>query len=221
MVAVDALCPSISWTYCRPRHEPQIERVSWPGLELDVLRAAIPSQEADVAFQEIVEAAAWRQDEIVMFGKAVAVPRLTAWYGDTGASYSYSGITMHPKPWLPELTHLRTRVESLAACSFNSVLINLYRDGRDSMGWHSDDESELGPEPVIASVSLGSTRRFKLRRRDDHSVKVSIELAHGDLVIMSASTQTLWQHQIPKTARPLGPRVNLTFRTILKSASGF
>ncbi len=192
--------------------------VAGPGLDIELVRGAIDASEATQALVQIIETAPWRQDEITMFGKRTAVPRLTAWFGEPGAIYSYSGLTMDPLPWLPALLTIRTSVEKLAATSFNSVLVNLYRDGSDSMGWHSDDEKELGPEPVIASVSLGAARRFNLRRRDDTSIKQSTELAHGDVLIMAGPTQALWQHQIPKTSRTVGPRLNLTFRTVLNDA---
>lgn len=191
-----------------------VGRLAGPGLEVTVLRGAVDAGKATQALSQIIETAPWRQDEITMFGKRMAVPRLTAWHGDPGATYSYSGLTMDPHPWLGALLPIRRCVEGLTSCSFNSVLVNLYRDGSDSMGWHSDDETELGPAPVIASVSLGATRRFNLRRKDDTSVKQSTDLAHGDVLIMTGATQSLWQHQIPKTARPVTERINLTFRTI-------
>ena len=138
------------------------------------------------------------------------MPRLTAWYGDF--TYTYTGIVNKPAPWTPELLRIKARAEELAGEAFNGVLMNLYSSGRDSVSWHSDDERELGAEPTIASVSFGATRRFQFRRKDDHSRKAAINLHHGDVLIMSGATQQLWHHQIPKTAREIGPRINLTFR---------
>jgi alkylated DNA repair dioxygenase AlkB len=117
-------------------------------------------------------------------------------------------------PWTPELQRIRQRVEELTAHRYNSVLLNLYRDGRDGMGWHADDEPELGREPVIASVSLGATRRFKLRHRRSRIAASALDLAHGDLLLMAGQTQHEYAHAVPKTARPVGERVNLTFRWI-------
>ena len=149
-----------------------------------------------------------------MFGKKLPVPRLSAWYGDPGSVYSYSNIRLDPKPWFAALTDVRVKVETLSGSTFNSVLLNLYRNGNDSMGWHSDDEPELGARPTIASLSLGATRKFHLRRRDDHKVRRSLDLHHGDLVVMAGPTQAKWAHHVPKTAKPVGVRLNLTFRTI-------
>lgn len=160
----------------------------------------------------------WRQDAIRMFGKLLPLPRLTAWYGDRGTTYSYSGITMQPSLWTAELQEIKSGVEAIAHQPFNSVLLNYYRQGRDSMSWHSDDEPELGQNPVIASVSFGGTRRFMLRhkfRRELSTVK--LDLAHGSCLLMKGATQHFWQHQIPKTTKPVSPRINLTFRVIRNS----
>ncbi len=122
---------------------------------------------------------------------------------------------MEPLPWIPAILEIKDKIEPLAGVTFNGVLLNLYRDGRDSMGWHSDDEKELGKGSVIASVSLGATRRFVFRRRDNNTIKQELNLAHGDLLIMRGETQQYWQHQVPKTAKKVGPRINLTFRLII------
>jgi len=179
-----------------------------------VERAAFAPPAADELLDRLLATVPWQQEHIVIFGRRTPIPRLTAWYGDTDALYTYSGIPMSPLPWISEIRQIRTVVEHLAATTFNSVLLNLYRDGNDGVSWHADDEPELGDRPVIGSVSLGATRRFVLRRRDDHAVKVELELHHGDVIVMGASVQQDWEHQIPKTARPVGARVNLTFRTI-------
>ena len=153
-----------------------------------------------------------------MYGQRIAVPRLTAWFGDPRATYSYSGITMTPEAWTPLLLELKSLVEPKAlGTPFNSVLLNLYRDGNDSVSWHSDDEPELGTNPVIASVSLGQARTFRLKhKRDDSIPPVEIELTHGSLLVMSGALQHFWKHQLPKRkSKSLGPRINLTFRRIL------
>jgi alkylated DNA repair dioxygenase AlkB len=160
----------------------------------------------------------WVQDDIIMFGRKLPVPRLSAWFGDADAAYSYSGIEMIIHPWTDLLAEMRNVMQSLAApfgsVRFNSVLVNLYRDGNDGVAWHADDEPELGREPLIVSVSLGATRSFQLRRRDDRNERRDLELHHGDVVVMHGLTQALWMHQVPKTAKPVGPRLNLTFRSV-------
>jgi len=144
----------------------------------------------------------------------VAIPRLTAWHGEKG--YVYSGIRLEPAPWNEPLLELEAIAEELAWAPFNSVLLNLYRDGRDSVSWHADNEPGLGYNPVIASVSLGAQRRFQLRHRRS-GARVSLDLPHGSCLIMAGATQHHWLHQLPKTARPVGPRINLTFRHMRES----
>ncbi|MBF2046567.1 MAG: alpha-ketoglutarate-dependent dioxygenase AlkB family protein [Leptolyngbya sp. IPPAS B-1204] len=158
----------------------------------------------------------WQQDAMQIFGKSVALPRLTAWYGDAGKSYTYSGLEQHPKPWTPILEVIKTRVEAVAQTRFNGVLLNLYRNGQDSVAWHSDDEPELGPNPVIGSVSFGGTRRFCFKHRQTQQ-KVEILLTHGSFLLMRGETQHYWLHQVPKTQQPVEPRINLTFRVIAES----
>lgn len=170
--------------------------------------------EADALLQTLRDEVPWEVHRIRMFGRWVDSPRLSCWIGDPQAHYRYSGADFVPQPWGPSLLPLRERLQQACAARFNSVLINRYRDGRDSMGWHSDDEPELGERPVIASLSLGVTRRFLLRRRDDHSRVTEFRLAHGDLLLMAGDTQRFYQHSLPKTVRPLGERINLTFRRI-------
>ncbi|EKO3955374.1 alpha-ketoglutarate-dependent dioxygenase AlkB [Vibrio fluvialis] len=169
-----------------------------------------PTQ-ADHAFSVLTQELDWQQEAITLFGKSVLQPRLQAWYGDK--AYTYSGLTMQPKTWTPMLADLKQRCELLAGQAFNSVLANLYRDGQDSMGWHQDNEPELGQQPVIASLSLGETRRFVLRHLHSKE-KLELPLSHGSLLIMAGNTQHLWQHCVPKTVRALEPRINLTFRLI-------
>ena len=167
---------------------------------------------------ELTHTIAWRQEPITLFGKAVMQPRLTAWHGDPAARYQYSGLAMEPQPWVPALQQLRQQVEVVTGTRFNSVLLNLYRTGQDSMGWHADNEPELGPAPVIASLSLGYTRRFRLRPRDLRRTPhepMSLDLPSGSLLVMRGPTQQYWLHAVPKTARSVGPRLNLTFRYVV------
>ncbi len=156
----------------------------------------------------------WSQHFVRIAGRRIPSPRLSAWYGVDGARYTYSGQTYDPLSWTPLLDEVRSRVEAAVDVPFNSVLLNAYRDGSDSMGWHADDEPELGPHPVIASVSLGATRRFRLKYRDSEVEPVALELEHGSLLVMDGDTQRHWRHAVPKTRRPVGLRLNLTFRWI-------
>jgi alkylated DNA repair dioxygenase AlkB len=160
----------------------------------------------------------WRQDHLQLYGRRIALPRLTAWYGEPGLRYAYSGIVNEALPWEGPLQELARRVEQAAGSRFNSVLLNLYRNERDGVSWHSDDEPELGSEPVIGSLSLGATRTFQLRRKDYRRSAVvweELSLTGGSLLVMRGSTQRLWQHRLPKQiGRPCGARVNLSFRWI-------
>jgi len=158
---------------------------------------------------------AWRSEDIVVWGKRYRQPRLIAWYGDRGHSYTYSGIRFEPLPWTDVLASIRGCVQAATKIEFNSVLLNYYRDQNDSMGMHSDDEPELGPRPIIASVSLGSERTFVLKHRTRKDLKrVRLPLQSGSLLVMQGDTQRNWKHGIDKQRRPCGPRINLTFRRI-------
>jgi alkylated DNA repair dioxygenase AlkB len=179
----------------------------WPG--------AFTDSEAWDLMHDLRSTIDWRQEQVLVFGRRHPVPRLVAWHGDPGARYTYSGSPHEPLPWTPVLERVRARVQALAGHEFNAVLLNLYRDGRDGMGWHADDEPELGPEPVIASVSLGATRRFCLRHRGRRRQKADIPLPHGSLLVMSGATQRHWVHAVPKTTVPVGERINLTFRSVV------
>jgi alkylated DNA repair dioxygenase AlkB len=175
----------------------------------------IPRSQSDAYFAALLDLVDWEQHLIRIHGREIASPRLSAWYGDPDAHYSYSGLSLEPRPWLPVIAELKARVEATCGSPFNSVLLNLYRDGVDSMGWHSDDEHELGERPVIASLSLGATRRFRLRHRRRKDLEpVAIDLESGSLLIMKGDTQRFWKHQIAKTRRAVEARVNLTFRNI-------
>lgn len=156
----------------------------------------------------------WRQDQIKMYGKVIPLPRLTAWYGDSGKSYTYSGITMEALAWTPELLTIKHRIEPIAGVEFNSVLLNYYRSGNDSMAWHADDEPELGRNPIIGSVSFGAARFFHFKHKSLPQEKRKFELQHGSFLLMGGTTQHFWLHQIPKTTKPIAPRINLTFRVI-------
>jgi alkylated DNA repair dioxygenase AlkB len=178
-------------------------------------RGAIP--EALELTEALLNGLPWRSQQIMMFGRLVDEPRLSSWHGDPDSQYRYSGISLQPLDWTSELIAIKQICEDLSGAKFNSVLANLYRNGRDSMGWHSDDEPELGPEPVIASVSFGAVRRFDLRHRITKET-VQVYLGPGDLLVMSAASQRSWMHQIPKTAKVASPRINLTYRQILTTA---
>ena len=171
--------------------------------------------EADAIYDELLTETPWQQDEITVYGKKHAQPRLTALYGNQGKSYSYSHIKMQPHPWNLLLQKMKTQLGEVTHCSFTSVLLNYYRDGRDSNGWHADNEKELGINPVIASLSFGAERSFQFKHKTDKDQKRSIVLEHGSLLVMAGSTQHFWKHQIPKTDKPIGGRINLTFRKIL------
>lgn len=173
---------------------------------------------ADRYFQALLTETAWEQRVLLIYGKRRSEPRLTAWYGDEGAQYSYSGTTRHPKAWTPLLREIKQSVEHAAGVRYNSLLLNHYRDGKDSVSWHSDDEAGLGHNPSIASVSFGAVRSFHLRHRQDKHLRYQIDLAHGSLLVMQGSTQHYWHHQVPKTGRAVGPRINLTFRFIVESS---
>ncbi len=158
----------------------------------------------------------WRQEQIHVWGKSHLQPRLVAWYGDPKATYSYSGLKLTPLAWTAELVNIKNAIESISGHRFNSVLLNLYRNEQDHMGWHSDDEPELGKCPVIASLSLGATRTFKLKHKTRPEQKVlSFDLNSGSLLLMAGDTQQHWKHCISKEAQSKGTRINLTFRQII------
>lgn len=186
--------------------------VDWPpGFEFRP--RYLPRAAADALFATLREELAWRQRSIRLFGRAVREPRLTCWIGDEEAVYRYSGVARRPGAWHPALAALRRRLQCELAAPFNSVLCNAYRDGCDSMGWHADDEPELGAAPVIASLSLGAERRFKVRPVGG-GVSFGATLGHGSLLVMSGRSQCDYRHAVPKTRRPVGWRINLTFREV-------
>lgn len=183
--------------------------------DLRVMSGFYRKPEADAFMQCLLAETPWQQEIITLWGKRHLQPRLSAWYGDPGSSYSYSGVVLEPHPWTPALLRMKSDVEIATGCHFNSVLLNLYRDENDSVGWHSDAEPELGKCPAIASLSFGETRTFRLRHRSRKDLKpLLLELADGSLLVMAGQTQHFWQHAVLKERHPRGPRINLTFRTI-------
>ena len=171
-------------------------------------------EKADVFFEKLKTEISWQQDDITVFGKTYPQPRLTALFGNEGKPYSYSNIVMQPHAWNSLLLFIKNEIEEVCNENFTTVLLNYYRDGKDSNGWHADDEKELGRNPVIASVSFGVERSFHLQHNSIKEQKLKINLEHGSLLIMKGPTQHFWKHQIPKTAKPIGSRINLTFRII-------
>ncbi|NNE69041.1 MAG: alpha-ketoglutarate-dependent dioxygenase AlkB [Rhodothermales bacterium] len=170
---------------------------------------------ADSLLESLLESIPWEQHSVRLFGKSVPCPRLSAWHGDPGARYAYSGTRHDPQPWTPDLLAVRDALTGVGPRPFNSVLLNRYRTGQDSMGWHADDEPELGPDPVIASVSLGARRKMRFRLKADHRQTHELWLDHGSLLIMREDCQRLWQHALPKSRKIAEERINLTYRLIL------
>jgi alkylated DNA repair dioxygenase AlkB len=176
-------------------------------------RSVFTAARQDRLFRSLLDEVPWEQHVIKVFGRSVGAPRLSAWYGDSGASYSYSSTRLEPLSWNPVLLEIKSVVEALTPINFNSVLLNLYRNGCDGVGWHSDAEPELGRNPVIASVSLGAVRRFLFQHKK-RGTRVCLNLEPGSVLLMSGPTQHHWRHQLPKTRKLVGIRINLTFRVI-------
>ena len=202
----------IDTTHAGARLARTVSPVHLPKANISLIHNALGLAWANDAREALIAGVSWRTASIQMFGRRMPSPRLTAWIGDR--AYTYSRLTWPSAPWNTTLDAIRKHVQELADASFNGVLLNLYRDGRDGMGWHSDDEPELGPQPVIASLSLGAPRRFVFRARDNHAHKFRLTLNHDSLLIMSGETQAHWQHALPKTTNPKAARINLTFRWI-------
>lgn len=186
-----------------------------PGADVRFDPAWLAPGEAAALFDALLHEVPWETHRIRLFGREVDAPRRSCWIGDPGAAYTYSGTRFEPRPWPAALRPVRARLEAELGADFNSVLANLYRDGRDAMGWHADAEAELGPRPLIASLSLGATRRFALKSREDPALKRVLDLPPGSLLVMAGDTQRRYRHALPRTARPVGPRINLTFRRVL------
>ncbi|MBW8686195.1 alpha-ketoglutarate-dependent dioxygenase AlkB family protein [Chitinophaga rhizophila] len=194
-------------------NDPDSQHISLKDGELVYCPQFFKLPEANHYMHQLLHTINWQQEGMMMYGKQVLFPRLMAWYGDAGSSYSFSGSTYAPLPWTDELLQIRAQIIPLAGVDFNSVLLNRYRNGKDSMGWHADDEPELGVNPVIASVNLGAPRRFMLRHVKEGD-KFELSLEHGSLLIMKGALQHHWQHQVPKTTKVSAERINLTFRVI-------
>lgn len=174
-----------------------------------------PKVKSDHYFLQLQQTLVWKHEPIRMFGRMVMQPRLTALYGNPDRPYGYSGISMVPSLWTEELLEMKGAIEAYSGVEFTHVLCNLYRDGKDSMGWHRDNESVLGKNPSIASVTLGATRLFQIRHHETKGHKIDIPLTHGSLLMMTGESQQYWEHQIPKTSRDPGVRINLTFRRLI------
>lgn len=190
---------------------PAIKKV--PNGEYLFLDNYFTKKESDFFFECLRKNVYWQQESMNIYGKKVLFPRLTAWYGDRDKAYTFSGIKLNPNPWFPELITIKNKVEKIAKVVFNSVLLNLYRDGGDSISWHSDSEPELGKNPVIASVNFGDSRVFQLKHKYTKE-KIDLELTHGSILIMLGELQHYWLHQVPKTRLNKKERINLTFRVI-------
>lgn len=186
-----------------------------PDAEVILFENLFTKEESNRLFKSLIENVKWQQDQIKFYGKLIDLPRLTAWYGVNDKPYTYSGIPMNPHPWNNDLLFIKERIEKEANVDFSSCLLNYYRNGKDSVNWHQDNEKELGQNPIIGSVSFGETRPFQLKHLDKEELdKVDIPLTHGSFLLMKGTTQHYWKHQIPKTTREIKARINLTFRII-------
>ncbi len=205
-------------TLFSPSQPPNYEQLNLPHSDIKLYRQFFDEATSNQLLETLKTNINWQQEYIQVYGKPQPIPRLTAWHGDEGTTYCYSGIKMTPEPWTDTLLQIKQAIETVAQVNFNSVLLNYYRDGNHGVGWHSDNEPELGKNPVIGSVSLGGTRRFSFKSKDKiNPQKQDIELQHGDFLLMQGETQQYWYHQIPKTKKPVLPRINLTFRVILET----
>lgn len=189
------------------------QRIEMPDADVIVYERFFDKAKSDAYFRELNDNAAWKQEKIKLYGRFIDLPRLTAWYGDDGKSYRYSGISVSPRPWTPALLEIKQAIEAVSGTQFNSVLLNKYRNERDSVAWHSDDEPELGENPVVGSVSFGATRTFKFKHKTA-GLRKDVLLPHGGYSLMRGPTQHHWLHQISKQSARRGARINLTFRAI-------
>jgi len=185
-----------------------------PNAEIEYYPNFFDAEKSKMLFEKLLNEIPWQQDNITVFGKTHPQPRLTCLFGNEGKPYSYSNIVMQPHHWNPLLMFIKNEIEEVCLENFTTVLLNLYRDGKDSNGWHADNEKELGRNPVIASVSFGAERSFHMQHNTITDAKLKITLENGSLLLMKGETQHFWKHQIPKTAKTLQPRINLTFRII-------
>jgi alkylated DNA repair dioxygenase AlkB len=211
----------------RPRHIPEIMVLKKIPEFMESLQNLLPADgtlyylpgwlseaEADRYLKVWLKEIPWQSDVLKMFGKTVVTRRQVAWYGDPGSDYTYSGVKKSPLPWSEPLLMLKAKLETTAGARFNACLLNLYHDGTEGMGWHSDDEKELLRGGCIASVSLGAARRFDFRHRQHPEQRLSVQLEHGSLLLMQGMIQEYWQHRLPEMRRVGGPRINLTFRQV-------
>lgn len=189
--------------------------IELPKASLEYFPNFFELQKANELFSLLQNTIPWQQDTITVFGKNHLQPRLTALYGNNNNLYQYSNVVMKPHPWNSLLTFIKEAIEDELHNTFNAVLLNYYRNGADSMGWHADNEASLGRNPIIASVSFGATRPIHFKHNTQENLKHKINLEHGSLLVMKGETQHFWKHQIPKTSKPVGPRINLTFRNLL------
>ncbi len=213
---VSIVCTNLDKNYAMDLFSEKKQHFNLPNAELIYIPNFFSKQEADSYFKIIETDTNWRHDDITVFGKTDKQPRLTALFGETNQPYGYSNNVMHPKPFTPNIKTIKQRVEGTAHYKFNTVLINLYRDGNDSNGWHADNEKELGKNPVIASVSFGETRPFYFKHRSIKEQRHKLNLDHGSLLIMEGEMQQHWLHQIAKTKKQVEPRIKLTFRKLIK-----
>lgn len=195
---------------------PAVTKFDLPDADIILFNNFFTKTESERLYKNISEKINWQQYTITMFGKKLNQPRLTAFYGEENKPYAYSGIRLTPNPWIEDLLFIKSRITKTTKINFSSVLLNYYRNGADSMGWHSDDEKELGQNPIIGSVSFGESRLFQLRHLTRKDLKkIDIELTNGSFLLMKGTTQHFWEHQIPKTLKKITPRINLTFRRII------
>ena len=195
----------------------QFEPISMPDADVSILHEIEMPLPYDLMLQKLMEQTKWRQESVRIYGKVHQQPRLVSLYGDPGKRYDYSGISLHPLPWTDLLREIKRRIEDCTDATFNAVFLNFYRDHNDSMGFHSDDEKELGRDPTIASVTFGATRIFRMKHKFNSEIPVQkIPLTSGSVLLMKGKTQHFWKHGINKQTEPCGPRVNLTFRTIFE-----
>ncbi len=194
---------------------PEKQSLQLPDSDLIYFPNFLKFDVANTYFNTFKTTTPWQQDNIKVFGKVYPQPRLTALYGNNGKPYTYSNITMQPHPFTKALLAIKQKIEKETTAHFTSCLMNYYRDGNDSNGWHADNEKELGENPIIASITLGQERFFHLKHRKNKAMTYKLLLAHGSLLLMQGETQHHWLHQIPKTKKPIGERINLTFRVII------
>ena len=192
----------------------EAQTVKDDNFHVKIFDSFLSHKDSDLFFQKLLININWRREQIFVWGKKRTTKRRVAWYADKGKKYSYSGLTLEPDNWDQDLFRIKQRIQNITLQEFNSVLLNEYPNGGVGMGWHSDDEKELGNSPIIASISLGAERIFHLRHKDSKE-KIKINLLNGSLLLMGAGIQEYWQHKLAKTAVSVGPRINFTFRNLM------